>query len=140
MIEILEMTVTKPFRYLWLKSVTGVSLSAHCARCLKGTYDERIGPDVIELNNITLHGDLYYLCGVSKPYRWENNFHLAFKRKDGATLRYSDNGISVIIENAERIEITADAIDHSLPQAAKKEFCTCRNWQFANWLKRQMMG
>lgn len=138
MIKIHEMKICKPFRYLWLKSVTGVNLNVHCARCLKGTYDDRISPEAGELHDIELIGDLYYLCGVAKPYCWANNFHLAFKQKDGATLRYSDNGISVIIENAERIEITADAIDHSLPQAEKKEFSTCRNWQFANWLKRQM--
>ena len=30
--------VSGKFRYLWLKKVTGVLLSYHCATCLRGTY------------------------------------------------------------------------------------------------------
>ena len=37
--RIKNMTVTSTFKYLWLKTVTDVDLSQHCAKCLIGEYD-----------------------------------------------------------------------------------------------------
>lgn len=136
MIEIKSMTVSKPFRYLWLKSVEGVDLSQHCAKCIIGEYDDRVSARVRQLDDVTLTESVYYLCGVALPYKWENNFHLAFRHKEGSTLTYESNGVAVVIENAERIFFSGLDIDTSLPQAHKKAFCTCRNWQFANWLEK----
>ena len=135
MITIKTLSVTKPFRYLWLKSVEGVNLDVHCAKSLIGQYDKRIGNTVIEVHDVYLTQNVYYLCGVSMPYKWANNFHLAFRHKPGVILKYEDNGISVTIQNAERIEFSENDVDWSLPQAKKREYHTCRNWQFANWYK-----
>ena len=136
MIEISKIEVKGKFRYLWLKSIKGVDLSVHCARCLIGKYDNRIYPQLGTSEHIVLTEKIYYLCGVSDPYVWENNFHLAFQEKAGASLNISRNGINIIINGAEEIQFSEKDIDLSLPQAKRKEYTTCRNWQFANKLRR----
>lgn len=122
------------FKYLWLKYVTGVNLDVHCARCLVGPYSKRISPNLQEQHDVALSefdGKYYYLCGVSSPYRWERNFHLAFRYKQGETLRVNENGIEIEIENAERVPIVKwSSYEH--PKGVNSAYNTCRNWQFAN--------
>ena len=126
------------FKYLWLKSVRDVDLSRHCARCLVGDYDGRINNRLREAHDIELFEDVYYLCGVSSPYKWENNFHLAFRRKDGSTIDYSSNGVTVRIEGAERLPIDAKYNNPADMHYRTKSYCTCRNWQFANYFETHM--
>lgn len=140
MIIIQKMTVTKPFRYLWLKSVKGVNLDEHCAKCILGEYSGAISTKGREFHDIQLSGDMYYLCGVSQPYKWENNFHLAFRYKKGEAIAYDSNGISVVILNAERIVFSEADIDLHHPNASKRAYSTCRNWQFANWYRKNIEG
>lgn len=137
MITIKTLDVTARFRYLWLKHVTGVDLSVHCARCLKGKYMDNISPHNPHTTDIQLNNGVYYLCGVTLPYVWEKNFHLAFEYSEGSRIEYESNGISVVIENAAALPISEEYIDQSDPNAWKKEYRTCRNWQFAHWLKQQ---
>lgn len=131
--KIKSINVTGDFKYLWLKTVENVDLSVHCARCLIGKYDNRIKPFKGLRTDLLLTDNIYYLCGVSSPYRWENNFHLAFKPCEGSSVEYSNNGIDIVIENAERIDISDKYIDSRNINAGKRDYFTCRNWQFANW-------
>ena len=130
--KINELHVIGNFRYLWLKSVNGVNLSQHCARCLIGSYDSRISPKLREYRDLPLIDGIYYLCGVSTPYRWINNFHLAFRNKPGNIIKVERNGIYIEIQDAEILEFGENDINWNLPQAKDKSFSTCRNWQFAN--------
>lgn len=127
-----SLKVEKPFKYLWLKTVKGVNLTEHCARCLIGEYDKRINPYTKHFENIPLENSVYYLCGVSAPYVWENNFHLAFRPCKGGKIVYENNGVRVVINDAERIEFDENDIDSSLVKSRITSFKTCRNWQFAN--------
>lgn len=80
--KINKIIVKNNFMYIWLKSVDDVDLTKHCAKCLIGEYNESINKHTRVNNNIQLDNEkIYYLCGVSKPYVWDNNFHLAFKKK-----------------------------------------------------------
>lgn len=132
--RISALTVTGSFKYLWLKHVTGVDLSKHCARCLRGTYSEDVGPHVAELSDLHLADGVWYLCGVSQPYRWSLNFHLAFHDCPGSTVEVCRNGVSIVIEDAEALPISPSNIDPTDPNVDRREFFTCRNWQFAHWL------
>lgn len=135
MIIIKKLEVNKPFQYLWLKYVNDTNLKVHCARCLIGKYDNRINPNITLIEDMPLNqseSKYYYLCGVSKPYNWNNNFHLAFKKKIGSILTYQNNGISIILENAERIMFDETDIDLNDENSKKYEYYSCRNWQFAN--------
>ncbi len=69
---------------------------------------------------------------MSQPYRWEHNFHLAFRAVRGARILMRRSGIIARIENAEEIrikELGAEA--RSLPYADDPDYHTCRNWRFA---------
>ena len=130
--EILKLIKSKPFKYLWLKKVNGVDLTQHCAKCLIGEYDNRLQININEYNNLSLDGSIYYLCGVSTPYVWKNNFHLAFRESKGKKLIIDKLGIYIEIKDAEEIKFSYGDINFNLMEANKKEFSTCRNWQFAN--------
>lgn len=139
MVKIKTLTVTSKFRYLWLKYITGISLSVHCAGCFKGVYSKQVSPTVTNLENAELNEcetNIFYLCGVASPYNWSKNFHLAFEQSEGNMIDYASNGIHVVIENAKQLPISQDDIDTSLKNADRKEYYTCRNWQFANYLRK----
>jgi hypothetical protein len=97
---------------------------------LVGNYSKAVNTNLQVLNNHKLYAypaKIYYLCGVSKPYKWANNFHLAFEYCLGEKVVVNRNGIIIVIENARELPIRV------VPQSItdKKEFTTCRNWQFA---------
>ena len=139
--KISSIKVEKSFMYLWLKTVEDIDLTKHCAKCLIGEYDARINNTIKEKQEIVLDPTkIYYLCGVSKPYVWENNFHLAFISKIGNTIKYSSNGIEIVIEDAEQLPINSKYIDKSNIFSNKKVYSTCRNWQFANYFKNFIKG
>lgn len=134
--KIVELNVNSSFSYLWLKTVKDVDLSQHCARCLIGEYDNRISPKKEHIENIELENSIYYLCGVSKPFVWDNNFHLAFEPCEGSTIQINDKGISVIIEGAKQLPTSDKYINH--PKMIYKSYNTCRNWQFANYFQSHL--
>ena len=121
-----EAKITAPFKYLWLKYTNGFDLTEHCAKCLLGEYEKSVSPKGISVMELK-EAPYYYLCGVSMPFVWANNFHLAFRAEQGSTIVCNKNGISIVIENAVEIPITQPIVQLT----HKKEFTTCRNWQFA---------
>lgn len=129
------MYVENSFKYLWLKEVTGVDLMQHCARCLLGDYIESINTTQKEFYDIELSNNIHYLCGVAFPFNYDNNFHLAFRPKEDSFVYYTSNGITIEIEGAERLPISLEHINPLHPKAKFKSYNTCRNWQFANYLK-----
>lgn len=124
------------YKYLWLKYVTGFNLDVHCARCLLGNYSKKVG--VYSLYNGAMHNielDEYpyryiYLCGVTIPYRWENNLHLALEYCEGGYVVFDECGVHVEVENAKRIEIKTRPY-YAHPKGHLREYNTCRNWRFA---------
>lgn len=136
--EIASIEISAPFRYLWLKYITGANLNHHCAKGLLGSYSKRISPRTGKEEGIILSehpAKILYLCGVSSPYRWEKNFHLAFLPEQGAHIEYESNGIAITIANAERIHFEAyNAKDRSQSEHRDKAaYHTCRNWICANY-------
>lgn len=139
MITIKKVNVTGKFKYLWLKYINGIDLTNHCAKCLLGTYSKKISNTTAEAAEITLDESgaiVYYLCGVSMPYNWNKNFHLAFKEKPGSSVKVNYNGIEIELDNAEQILFSMDDINPADPNANKPVFSTCRNWQFAHYLRK----
>lgn len=130
--------ITAPFRYLWLKYVRGVDLNVHCASCLVGDYSEFISPSSsFECHDLILdeyQGEIFYLCGVAKPFNWDRNFHLAFRLAPGEGFTCEEHGVSLTVTNAQRINFEVfDARNKGKsPNRTKPEFSTCRNWIFAN--------
>lgn len=129
----LKFKVTSSMRYFWLKKVTGINLSVHCASCLTGAYWPGVNGNS-RYGDIELPPGTYYLCGVAYPFVWENNFHLAFVDDPSSNISYSSNGVTVEIARARRILFSEDDIDINHPKRQFASYRTCRNWQFAHWL------
>lgn len=133
-----EIRVAAPFRYLWLKYVRGVDLDIHCADCLLGDNSELVSPTMgAEAHGLVLDeypGEIFYLCGVTKPYDWDRNFHLAFRLAPGEKLVFEEHGVSLSLLNAQRIDFEAFDVrkKSSSPNRTKLVFNTCRIWIFAN--------
>ena len=124
--------------YLWGKYVTGVNLGFHCAKSLEGYYSKKIYKDKASESDIKLdeyNSNIFYLCGVSKPYKWNENFHLALRYKEGNNIVINRNGLYLEIENAEELPIIFDINKCNHKNKHNKNFATCRNWQFANIYK-----
>ena len=123
------------FSYLWLKYVTGFNLEQHCARCLLGEYSSafQFGRQTTALHNEELNehaARYYYLCGVTKPYRWIKNLHVAFEYAEGEALEYKDDKTYILIENARQIPIVAQK-QYMTSHGENPSYNTCRNWRFA---------
>lgn len=133
-----EIRISAPFRYLWLKYVRGIDLNIHCAGCLQGDYSELVSPTPsLERDHLILdeyQGEIFYLCGVSKPYNWDRNFHLAFRLYPGEGFTFEEHGVSLTVSNAQKIDFEAfDVRNKSTnPNRTKPVFNTCRIWRFAN--------
>ena len=59
------------------------------------------------------------------------------KENKGKKIDLLEKGIKISINNAERIEINPDFIDKYHKHANKKEYYTCRNWQFAHMINEK---
>jgi hypothetical protein len=138
------------YRYFWLKEVTGVDLTQHCAKSLRGVWrkdlsfahdrwrdagmseplvlDVRFGP-----------ADAYYFCGVTDPYVWRRNAHLVFVPDPNAEEPkvYQHNGLTIETLGLTRVSFSEADINRSDPNKGRFEYRTCRNWQFAHWFARE---
>jgi hypothetical protein len=123
----------KGFRYFWLKRVTGFDPALHCARCLKGSYFSEVGTTMPVNRGVHIEadpGEVLYLCGVSAPYRWENNFHLALVVQPGAATRtktYTSDIVSVL--DADFLSFDDAEARRRFP-ALSEAYLSCRNFQF----------
>lgn len=129
----LHFKVTSPMRYFWLKKITGINLSTHCAKCLNGSYWPTVNGASLS-GDIELPNGVYYLCGVSASSQWSRNFHLAFVADKHSDIIYSNNGVNVTVTGAKRITFSEKDIDANHPCSEIAAYRTCRNWQFAHWL------
>ena len=138
MVIIRELDIKQKYFYVWLKYVNGFDLTEHCAKCLLGSYEKRINRNTFEYRNIELSPSrYYYFCTVNS---YPTNIHLAFEEAEGETVEIEDDRYRIVIDNARQIKFDASRIDPALPGATKKVFNTCRNWQFANWIKTGEKG
>lgn len=137
MVKIEYFYTDRMYKYLWLKYVTGTNLAVHCARCLVGEYEERIKAYMRSVYNLELkEAPVYYLCGVAHDRQWKHNLHVAFVPAAGQEIIIDDDFCRLKIVNARRLEISTRFIDWNDPHSRRKEYCTCRNWQFAYMLSK----
>lgn len=127
-------------RYIWLKKVTGVDLTKHCARCLLGEYHPLFGKQLKSAVGLKLKGGEtpYYICTVDGTYT--HHFHLAFREKQGAVIDIDCPEARVLIRDAEALPIDARNIDPADQHIGDKAYSTCRNWWFAHWYAKEIRG
>ncbi|MER9652475.1 hypothetical protein NKJ26_03020 [Mesorhizobium sp. M0152] len=120
--------------YLWMKKVTGFDPRYHCAKCLKGEYENDFGLRVPTNTWRTLKGyqesDIVYVCAVSRPYNWHRNRHLVVRVKAGSHAGLDLwTGDRVLLDNAEIIRFTGQVAAERYADKGE-DFTTCRNFQF----------
>jgi hypothetical protein len=127
------------FKYFWGKKVTAFNDKYHCAKSLVGEYSKVINNkmkcnEYIEVEKeLTNEGDIFYICGVSTPYIWKNNFHLALLIKEGEKcLKEMYNGDVIEVIGAKEIYFDYK-IAYSNYSYKGKAFTTCRNFQFGSY-------
>lgn len=129
------------YRILWLAGVRHVDLTQHCLKTFglpdrhRLRLDRRHQTLRLPAENPPL---AWYVCALPHPWCWDDNAHLAFEYAPGNT--WSGNalvpGLHVQLENAAPIEGWGE---HTIPRDVhlrqSRLYRTCRNWQFAWWLR-----
>lgn len=113
--------------------MTGFDPALHCARCLKGSYFSEIGTALPVNQSIHIEadpGEVLYLCGVSSPYRWERNFHLALVVQHGGAVRMKTyTGDTVSILGVDLLSFDDAEARRRFPDRSEA-YLSCRNFQF----------
>lgn len=141
-IPVLTWTRRAEYSSIWLKYVNGVNLSTHCIESLVGGRQKPLDRhQLTERLELTQHRQplAWYLCGVTYPYRWTENAHLAFEYVPGATWEGEATvpGLLVKLENCLPIEGWGpDSVPEGAEFSQDRQYATCRNWQFAWWLRQ----
>jgi hypothetical protein len=143
---IIEFRVHDSFSSIWLKSIRAVDLDVHCIGSLVGdrvvlaSKRGRAGQeDALMLTDFP-QPLAWYLCGVTEPYRHADNIHLAFEYAPGESwsgpaLR---PGVQVALVNAQPIfGWGLDSIPVGAAHENERLFRTCRNFQFAHFLRHE---
>lgn len=136
---ITKLNITGSYRYVWLKYVDGFNLLEHCAKSLVGNYSKQVNSKTAAYQNLVLdehESKVFYLCAVSEPYEYDRNIHIAFVHKKGASFTFKDGNVEIEVHNAIRLPFGVYSIDKKDPLALRREYATCRNWQFAHELCR----
>jgi hypothetical protein len=138
------------WRYLWAKRVDAFNASKHCAGCFVGEYATDFGKEMpvndrVRINLAQKPGEVFYFCGVSSPYKWDHNFHLAGVIDPAAPVIEVPmyHGDYVRVHGLRRVKFTDAAARERFPDRASN-FLTCRNFQFAahrprTWSSRMNM-
>ena len=130
-------------KFCWLLYGQGVNLAEHCKKGLLGHTSNQLPMyGLVSATNIWLDEatcEWYYLFIMDYKFRLSHNFHLAFKYAEGKTIYYSHAGVFIVVRNAERIlispvkiaDVSSDTYNLIQGNYQKREYATCRNWQFA---------
>lgn len=129
------------YRVMWLAGIRQLDLTQHClktfAECDRHHVNAKRRRQILRLPGSNPPA-AWYLCALPIPWDWSRNAHLAFEYAPGETWEGDAlvRGLHVCLTNARLI---ADWGEHSIPLDAPKRnslrYRTCRNWQFAWWLR-----
>ncbi|WP_324787062.1 hypothetical protein [Streptomyces sp. H51] len=118
-----------------------MNLDRHCLECF-GTSDRHPVNSRAPRQSVTLPAEnpplVWYVCALPHPWDWAKNAHLAFEYAEGHQWEGPAlvQGLKVSLENARPITGWGE---HSIPAWARHRgswrYRTCRNWQFAWWLR-----
>jgi hypothetical protein len=129
------------YRIIWLSGIRELDLTQHCLK----TFGECDRPHIdTHQRRQTLHLPAanppvaWYLCALPIPWDWPRNAHLAFEHAPGETWEGDAlvPGLGVKLTNARPIFGWGEhSIPANTPGRSSRLYRTCRNWQFAWWLR-----
>lgn len=136
-----EIEARDRYHIMWLAGIRELDLTQHCLKTF-GECD-RYNSNAQQRRQ-TLHLPAtnppvaWYLCALPIPWDWSRNAHLAFEYAPGETWEGDAlvRGLGVRLANARPLIGWGE---HSIPSDAPRRnsrlYRTCRNWQFAWWLR-----
>ena len=125
--------------YLWCKTVHAVNLGVHCFHALVGAalpVDQQAQDQAFALPQ----APAWYLCGVTRPYRWELNSHVLLLPDPDALMprTVTTPALYVTMWGLRAAEITGidllDADRDGQLYDQHEAYTTCRNLQAAHLL------
>lgn len=140
----LDLVIKQKCSFFWLKGIKRVRIDKCCAKCFIGedfneVYEQtKYRDEAVVTVNIEPNPDVkaYYLCGLSRGFKYENNTHVAFVPSEGDMLQLDNERISLKIIDAREIRFQDYKPDPEGEYTNDQR--TCRNWIFANYLKDEM--
>jgi len=126
--------------FFWLRGIRRARIDKCCAKCFIGDTFHEIyeGTRYKEKAFVELEIEpddrvkAYYLCGLSKGRRYEDNTHVAFIPCTGQNIEIDNDKIHLVITDARQIYFQNY---HPNPKGEfSDEQRACRNWIFANYL------
>ena len=136
----LVLEIKQKCSFFWLRGIRKVRIDKCCAKCFTAdTFDEvfentrfkekaLVSID-IQPNNFV---KAYYLCGLSRGFKYEHNTHVVFVPHNNRTISISNDRINLTIENARMIDF--EKYTPSPEGEFTEQQRTCRNWIFANYI------
>ncbi|MER6543141.1 hypothetical protein [Streptomyces sp. NPDC001250] len=126
---------------MWLAGVRALDVTQHClktfAECDRHRVDTKLRRQTLRLSAANPPA-AWYLCALPIPWDWQRNAHLAFEYGPGETWAGDAlvRGLGVRLTNARPIMGWGEhSIPGDAPMRSSRLHRTCRNWQFAWWLR-----
>lgn len=136
----ISLTIKTKCSFFWLRAIRRVRIDKCCAQCFIGdkfneVYEKTYYKDsaLVELD-VTPDSQVkaYYLCGLSRGMKYENNTHVAFVPCPNQTVVVDNDQIHLEITEARRINFQ-DYVPNPEGEYTQEQR-SCRNWIFANYL------
>lgn len=126
--------------FFWLRAIRNARIDKCCAKCFIGDAFHEVFEGTRYKDKALVELDIepdsrvkaYYLCGLSRGFRYEDNTHVAFVPCEGQNIEIDNDKIHLIITNARQINF--QGYQPNPVGEYTEEQRTCRNWIFANYL------
>ncbi|WP_158515481.1 hypothetical protein, partial [Kitasatospora sp. MBT63] len=136
-----EIRAREDYGIMWLAGIRHVALDQHCLKSFGRPDRPTVHPHT-KLQTVQLPTAnpplAWYLCALPTPWHWAANAHLAFEPAPGYHWEGPAlvPGLQVRLTGARPITGWGP---HNIPAAEPRRtlrrYSTCRNWQFAWWLR-----
>ena len=135
-----SLEIKKRCSFFWLRAIRNARIDKCCAECFIGDKLNEVYEKTRFKDKATVELDIpldesvkaYYLCGLSRGFRYDDNTHVAFVPCKGQNIEIENDKIKLVITDARQIDF------QSYKPNPEGEFTheqrTCRNWIFANYL------
>ena len=140
----LNLEIKQKCSFFWLKGIKRIRIDQCCAKCFIGenfneVYDQTKYRDkAVVVVDIEPNPEVkaYYLCGLSKGFKYENNTHVAFVPAEGNFVVINNERIHLEITDAREIHFQDYKPNPEGEYTDDQR--ACRNWIFANYIKDEM--
>lgn len=136
----LTLEIKKKCSFFWLRGIRSARIDTCCAKCFSGIKFNEVYQKTLYKSSAVVNVDIkpdstvkaYYLCGLSRGFKYDDNTHVAFVPCPGQNIELENENIKLLITDAR--EIHFQSYKPNPVGEYTYEQRTCRNWIFANYL------